>query len=405
MSTNPTDPPALASSGRGKLKLPDNFEGDRTQSQKFIMNCLLLFTAEPDRYKTDSDKVSLALSCMRYGTAGVWAESFLKRTVGATPPQTVGTWDDFHNRFKLQFKETNLTDKARSALMSFSQGKMTVDEYSNQFILIAADADITDKEQVPYFQRGLDPRVMDKIYDKETPPKDTIQDWVNTACEIDGRLRARSAQKAILANSTSFRSDFLNRFHLQPARRYNSTTAPRRMNNQVVDMDIDASRKRDAARQKRTHDGKLTTRCFNCGKSGHWASDCRSPRRGVPPSRGNPRKPMGGGGRRTRATDMEDEDEQEPPLGNDAGLHRGLEEGSSHGQHRRLSQPGNSVEREDPSARRGGSRQSNGEHYIPPDRRQSNGPISDTNGVRALFQEVGKAKAREMLVDLAEDFS
>lgn len=77
--------------------------------------------------------------------------------------------------------------------MAFSQGQMTVDEYSNQFILIAADADISDKEQVPYFQRGLDPRVMDKIYDKEVQPKDTIQDWINTACKIDGRLRARSA--------------------------------------------------------------------------------------------------------------------------------------------------------------------------------------------------------------------
>ncbi|ETW82665.1 hypothetical protein HETIRDRAFT_108895 [Heterobasidion irregulare TC 32-1] len=123
---------------------------------------------------------------------------------------------------------------------------MTVDEYSNQFILIAADADISDKEQVPYFQRGLDPRVMDKIYDKEVQPKDTIQDWINTACEIDGRLRARTAQKAILANSTSFRSDYLNRFHNQISPRYNSTNAPRRMNNQVVDMDIDATRKRNA---------------------------------------------------------------------------------------------------------------------------------------------------------------
>ncbi|ETW77052.1 hypothetical protein HETIRDRAFT_454461 [Heterobasidion irregulare TC 32-1] len=74
---------------------------------------------------------------------------------------------------------------------------------------------------------------MDKIYDKEVQPKDTIQDWINTACEIDGRLRARSAQKAILANSTSFRSNYLNHFHTQPAVRYNSTTAPRRMNNQV----------------------------------------------------------------------------------------------------------------------------------------------------------------------------
>ena len=93
---------------------------------------------------------------------------------------------------------------------------MTVDKYSNQFTLIAADANITDKEQVPYYQRGLDPKVMDKIYDKETQPGDTIQDWINMACEIDGRLRAKNAQKAILANSTSFRSNFLNHFHLQP---------------------------------------------------------------------------------------------------------------------------------------------------------------------------------------------
>ena len=172
-------------------------------------------------------------------------------------------------------------------------------------------------------------------------------------------------------------------------------------------MDIDASRKRDASRNKRVYDGKRPApfSCYNCGKPGHGIADCPSPRRGVPPSRGNPRKPMGGGGRRTCATDMEDEDEQESPMGNDARLHRGLEEGSSHGHHRRVPQPGNSVEREDPSARRGGSRQSNGERYVPPNGRRSNRPVSDTNGVRTLFQEVGEAKAKQMLVDLAEDFS
>ena len=87
--------------------------------------------------------------------------------------------------------------------MAFAQGRMTMDEYSNQFTLIAANTNISDKEQVPYYQRGIDPKVMDKIYDKETLPKNTIQDWIKTACEIDGHMRARSAQKAILTNSTS----------------------------------------------------------------------------------------------------------------------------------------------------------------------------------------------------------
>ena len=162
--------------------------------------------------------------------------------------------------------------------MAFSQGRITVDEYSNQFVLIAADTDISDKEQVLYYQRGLDPKVMDKIYDKETLPKDMIQDWINTACEVDGCMRIQSAQKAILTNSTSFRSDFLNCFHLQPTLCYNSTNAPHRMNNQVVDMDINVSQKQsNAIHQKHTHDGKPPSSYYNCRKSGHWNNDCLSP--------------------------------------------------------------------------------------------------------------------------------
>ena len=49
---------------------------------------------------------------MRYGTAGVWAENFLKKTVGASLPKTFGTWEAFKASFQLQFKESNVMDKA-----------------------------------------------------------------------------------------------------------------------------------------------------------------------------------------------------------------------------------------------------------------------------------------------------
>ena len=147
-----TTPPMPKQSRRGKVRLPDNYTGDRMESQKFLLQCLLLFAAELDRYQTDSDKISLVLSCMRYGTAGAWAENFLAKTVGAETPKDLGTWADFLTKFRLQFKESNKMDKVRSALMVFSQRKITMDKYSNQFLLIAANADISDKEQVPYFQ-------------------------------------------------------------------------------------------------------------------------------------------------------------------------------------------------------------------------------------------------------------
>ena len=77
--------------GREKVKLLDNYTGDRTESQKFILQCLLLFAAESNRYKTNLDKVSLVLSYMRYRMAGAWAENFLAKTVGAETPKDLGT--------------------------------------------------------------------------------------------------------------------------------------------------------------------------------------------------------------------------------------------------------------------------------------------------------------------------
>ncbi|ETW82041.1 hypothetical protein HETIRDRAFT_101424 [Heterobasidion irregulare TC 32-1] len=94
-STSTNIPSMTVQPRRGKVKLPDNYIGDRIESQKFMLQCLLLFAAESDQYKTDQDKIFLVLSCMRYSMAGAWAENFLLKTVGADPPTDLGTWVNF----------------------------------------------------------------------------------------------------------------------------------------------------------------------------------------------------------------------------------------------------------------------------------------------------------------------
>ncbi|ETW86446.1 hypothetical protein HETIRDRAFT_98969 [Heterobasidion irregulare TC 32-1] len=91
-----TDPPSMTvQPRRGKVKFPDNYPDNRIESQKFMLQCLLLFAAESDRYKTNQDKISLVLSCMRYGTAGAWVENFLLKLVGADPPTDLEAFAQF----------------------------------------------------------------------------------------------------------------------------------------------------------------------------------------------------------------------------------------------------------------------------------------------------------------------
>ena len=63
------------------------------------------------------------------------------------------------------------------------------------------------------------------------------------------------------------------------------------------------------------------------------------------------------------------------------------------------------MERGDPSPRTHQSASRNGQRDILPDRRRTNGPISHSARVRAVFEELGDKEQKELLVDLAQDFT
>lgn len=115
------------------------------------------------------------------------------------------------------------------------------------------------------------------------------------------------------------------------------------MNNQMVDMDINATRKHNTESQKRKFDGKQTTPCSNCGKLGHSSANCWSAHRGVRPVRGNLKRRMGTTGRGNHTVDLEGEDDA-PTMGNQAGIYRGMETEDAHRNNQRVPQPGPSME-------------------------------------------------------------
>ena len=100
---------------------------------------------------------------------------------------------------------------------------------------------------------------------------------------------------------------------------------------------------------------------------------------------------------------MGEDDNQEPQLGGNVGLHRGLEEGSSDRNHRRVPQPRHSMEPADSTAARGPPPH-NGGRYVPPDRRQLDRPVGGAATVRRLLKELDADEAKQVLVDVAQGF-
>ena len=114
---------------------------------------------------------------------------------------------------------------------------------------------------------------------------------------------------------------------------------------------------------------------------------------------------MGGRSRRTRAVDMGDKDDEGPALGNQAGICQGVVEEHSDRNYQQISQPGHSMEHGNPPTRPHQSTSRNGMRDILPDGQQTNGPVNHGAGVRAVFEELGDEEQKELLVDLAQDFT
>ena len=102
---------------------------------------------------------------------------------------------------------------------------------------------------------------------------------------------------------------------------------------------------------------------------------------------------------------MEDEDNEGPTLGNQAGIHRGMVKEHSDHDDQQLSQPGHPMEYGNLSTRTYQPTSCDGKRNILPDGRRANGPVSHGARVRAVFEELGDEEQKELLVDLVQDFA